>query len=88
MAGGSFRRPIFTVAWPTGELGGMGLEGAVRLGFRRELDLIDDPDEREAAYAAMVVPAYEHGKALNVAAHFEIDDVIDPADDGARPSMP
>ena len=84
MAGGSFRRPLFTVAWPTGELGGMGLEGAVRLGFRRELDLIDDPDEREAAYAAMVFRAYEHGKALNVAAHFEIDDVIDPALTRAR----
>ena len=55
MAGGSFRRPLFIVAWPTGELGGMGLEGAVRLGFRRELDLIEDPDEREAAFAAMVV---------------------------------
>ncbi len=84
MAGGSFRRPVFTVAWPTGELGGMGLEGAVRLGFRRELDLIDDPVEREAAFSAMVVRAYEHGKALNVAAHFEIDDVIDPALTRAR----
>ena len=79
MAGGSFRRPLFTVAWPTGELGGMGLEGAVRLGFRRELDLIDDPDERAAAFDAMVARAYEHGKALHVAEHFEIDDVIDPA---------
>ncbi len=84
MAGGSFRRPLFTVAWPTGELGGMGLEGAVRLGFRRELDLIDDPDEREAAFSAMVFRAYEHGKALNVAVHFEIDDVIDPALTRAR----
>ena len=56
MAGGSFRRPLFTVAWPTGELGGMGLEGAVRLGFRRELDAIEDPEEREAAFSAMVVP--------------------------------
>ncbi len=79
MAGGSFRRPLFTVAWPTGELGGMGLEGAVRLGFRRELDLIDDPGERAAAFDAMVSRAYEHGKALHVAEHFEIDDVIDPA---------
>jgi acetyl-CoA carboxylase carboxyltransferase component len=79
MAGGSFRQPIFTVAWPTGELGGMGLEGAVRLGFRRELEAIADPVAREEAYAAMVERAYEHGKALNVAAHFEIDDVIDPA---------
>jgi acetyl-CoA carboxylase carboxyltransferase component len=79
MAGGSFRSPIFTVAWPTGELGGMGLEGAVRLGFRRELEAIDDPDEREQAYRAMVARAYEHGSALNVASVFEIDDVIDPA---------
>jgi acetyl-CoA carboxylase carboxyltransferase component len=79
MAGGSFRRPLFTVAWPTGELGGMGLEGAVRLGFRRELDAIADPVAKEAAFAAMVERAYAHGKALNVAAHFEIDDVIDPA---------
>ncbi len=84
MAGGSFRRPIFTVAWPTGELGGMGLEGAVRLGFRRELDAISDESEREAAFKAMVERAYEHGKALNVAVHFEIDDVIDPADTRAR----
>ena len=79
MAGGSFRRPLFTVAWPTGELGGMGLEGAVRLGFRRELDRIADPDERAAAFDAMVARAYEHGKAVHVAEHFEIDDVIDPA---------
>jgi acetyl-CoA carboxylase carboxyltransferase component len=79
MAGGSFRRPLFTVAWPTGELGGMGLEGAVRLGFRRELDRIDDPDERATAFDAMVARAYEHGKAVHVAEHFEIDDVIDPA---------
>jgi acetyl-CoA carboxylase carboxyltransferase component len=84
MAGGSFRQPVFTVAWPTGELGGMGLEGAVRLGFRRELDAIDDPAAREAAYTSMVERAYEHGKALNVAAHFEIDDVIDPAHTRAR----
>jgi acetyl-CoA carboxylase carboxyltransferase component len=84
MAGGSFHQPVFTVAWPTGELGGMGLEGAVRLGFRRELDAISDPAERNAAFEAMVERAYQHGKALNVAAHFEIDDVIDPADTRAR----
>ena len=84
MAGGSVRRPLFTVAWPTGELGGMGLEGAVQLGFRRELDAITDPVAREAAFASMVARAYEHGKALNVAAHFEIDDVIDPAHTRAR----
>ena len=49
MAGGSFKAPLFTVAWPTGEFGGMGLEGAVRLGFRKELEAIEDPAEREAA---------------------------------------
>ncbi len=79
MTAGHFHRPLFTVAWPTAELGGMGLEGAVRLGFRRELDAIADREEREIAFSAMVERAYEHGKALNVAAHFEIDDVIDPA---------
>lgn len=63
-----------------GEFGGMGLEGAVRLGFRRELEAIADPEERAAAFDAMVDAAYEHGKALNMAAHLEIDDVIDPAE--------
>ncbi len=80
MAGGSFKAPLFCVAWPTGEVGGMGLEGAVRLGYRRELDAIDDPDERERTFQTMVEAAYQHGKALNSASHFEIDDVIDPAD--------
>jgi acetyl-CoA carboxylase carboxyltransferase component len=84
MAGGSFHVPLFTVAWPTGEFGGMGLEGAVRLGFRRELDAIEDPGEREAEFERMVARAYEHGKALNVATVFEIDDVIDPADSRRR----
>jgi acetyl-CoA carboxylase carboxyltransferase component len=80
MAGGSFKAPLFCVAWPTGEVGGMGLEGAVRLGFRNELAAIDDPDERERAFQGMVDAAYEHGKALSSASHFEIDDVIDPAE--------
>jgi acetyl-CoA carboxylase carboxyltransferase component len=80
MAGGSFRAPLFTIAWPTSEFGGMNLEGAVKLGFRRELDAIENPDERQAAYEAMVERAYEHGRGLNAASYFEIDDVIDPAD--------
>ncbi|MCP5431814.1 MAG: carbamoyl-phosphate synthase large subunit [Alphaproteobacteria bacterium] len=80
MAGGSFQMPFFTVSWPTGEFGGMGLEGAVRLGYRRELEAIDDPGEREAHFRAMVDRMYKHGKAVNMAAHLEIDDVIDPAD--------
>ncbi len=80
MAGGSFKAPLFCVAWPTGEFGGMNLEGAVRLGQRRELEAIPDPDEREREYEAMVERMYQHGKGLNAASHFEIDDVIDPAD--------
>ena len=80
MAGGSFKAPLFCVAWPTGEFGGMNLEGAVRLGQRRELEAIDDPEERERAYQAMVDRMYEHGKGVNMASYFEIDDVIDPAD--------
>jgi acetyl-CoA carboxylase carboxyltransferase component len=80
MAAGGFKAPLFTVAWPTAEFGGMGLEGAVRLGMRRELEAIDDPEDRERAYQAAVAAAYERGKGLNMAAYFEIDDVIDPAD--------
>jgi acetyl-CoA carboxylase carboxyltransferase component len=80
MAGGGFTSPLFTVAWPTSEFGGMGLEGAVRLGMRRELDAIEDPDERERVFATTVAAAYEHGRAVNMAAYGEIDDVIDPAD--------
>ena len=80
MAGGSFKAPLFCVSWPTGEFGGMGLEGAVRLGFRNELAAIADDAERERAFEEMVARMYEHGKALNTATYFEIDDVIDPAD--------
>jgi len=80
MAGGSFKAPIFTVTWPTGEFGGMGLEGAVKLGFRKELEAMTDPAERKALFDKMVAKAYEHGKGLNIASHFEIDDVIDPMD--------
>jgi acetyl-CoA carboxylase carboxyltransferase component len=77
MAGGSLKVPVATVAWPTGELGGMGLEGAVRLGYRRELAEAEDPD---ALFDELVTRSYERGKALSVATVHEIDDVIDPAD--------
>ena len=80
MAAGCFKSPLFTVAWPTGEFGGMGLEGAVRLGYRRELEAIEDDAERERVFEEMVARMYEHGKAINSASYFEIDDVIDPAD--------
>jgi len=79
MAGGFLRASILTVAWPTGEFGGMGLEGMVRLGYRKELDAITDPAERERRFAERVAQLYERGKALNVASVFEVDDVIDPA---------
>ncbi|GLY73810.1 hypothetical protein Airi01_020770 [Actinoallomurus iriomotensis] len=77
MAGGSLKVPVATVAWPTGELGGMGLEGAVRLGYRRELAAAEDPD---ALFDDLVARAYERGRALSAATVYEIDDVIDPAE--------
>ena len=78
MAGGSFKASLFTVAWPTGEFGGMGLEGAVKLGYRKELAAEEDPDKRKALFDEMVDRMYKHGKAVNTASTFEIDDVIDP----------
>jgi len=80
MVGGSFKTPLFMVTWPTGEFGGMGLEGAVKLGYRKELEAIEDPEARKAEYDKRVARMYERGKAVNMASHFEVDDVIDPAD--------
>ncbi len=80
MAGGSMHEPLLTVGWPTAELGPMGLEGAVRLGFRRELDAIEGPDEREQRVQDLTAAAHERARALNAATLFEIDDVIDPAE--------
>ncbi|HEU5084237.1 MAG TPA: carboxyl transferase domain-containing protein, partial [Acidimicrobiales bacterium] len=80
MAGGSFHAPIFVVGWPTSEFGGMGLEGAVKLGYRNELAAIEDPEERRRTFEEMVDRMYEVGKGTSMAAAFEIDDVIDPVD--------
>jgi acetyl-CoA carboxylase carboxyltransferase component len=80
MAGGSLHEPLLTVGWPTAELGPMGLEGAVRLGFRRELEAIADEAEREQRVQALTELAHERAKALNAATVFELDDVIDPAE--------
>ena len=80
MAGGSFKIPLFTVTWPTGEFGGMGLEGAVKLGYRKELEAIKDPKKRIETYEKMVADSYHRGRAVNMASHFELDDVIDPAE--------
>jgi acetyl-CoA carboxylase carboxyltransferase component len=80
MAGGSLHEPLLTVAWPSAELGPMGLEGAVRLGLRRELEAIADESEREERVRSLTAAAHEHAKALNAATLFELDDVIDPAE--------
>lgn len=80
MSGGSFKRSVATVAWPTGEFGGMGLEGAVKLAYRNDLAKIEDPVERRRKYEEMVAQMYERGKALSIATIFGVDDTIDPAD--------
>jgi acetyl-CoA carboxylase carboxyltransferase component len=79
MTAGGFDAPVFTVAWPTGEFGAMGLEGAVKLGFRKELEAAAPGAEREALYRDLVAQQYEKGQAINMAQHLEIDAVIDPA---------
>lgn len=84
MAGGGFHSNAMTVSWPTGEFGGMGLEGAVRLGYSKELAAIEDETERAELEAKLIARAYEHGSALNMASHVEIDDVIDPAETRQR----
>ncbi len=80
MAAGGFHAPEATVAWPTGEFGGMGLEGAVRLGYRKELEAVPAGPERDALFDRLVARQYEAGQAMNMAATLEIDAVIDPAD--------
>jgi acetyl/propionyl-CoA carboxylase alpha subunit/acetyl-CoA carboxylase carboxyltransferase component len=80
MAGGSFHSPAFIAAWPTGEFGGMGLEGAVKLGYRKELEAETDPVKQKALYDQLVARLYAAGKATSMAAALEIDAVIDPAD--------
>jgi acetyl/propionyl-CoA carboxylase alpha subunit/acetyl-CoA carboxylase carboxyltransferase component len=79
MAAGGFHAPVFTVGWPSSEFGGMGLEGAVRLGFRKELQAQSDPALRQALFDQLLAQYYERGKGVNMASMLEIDDVIDPA---------
>jgi acetyl-CoA carboxylase carboxyltransferase component len=79
-AGGHFKVPFFTVAWPTGELGGMGLEGGVRLAYKNEMEAIADPQERQAFFEERVASRYRKGKASYIASYFELDAVIDPAE--------
>ena len=80
MTAGSFHAPLFNVAWPTGEFGAMGLEGAVRLGYRKELEALAEGPERDALFAQLLAQQYAHGEAMHMASTLEIDAVIDPAD--------
>ncbi len=80
MCGGSFHDPVYTAAWPMGEIGAMGLEGSVRLGYRKELEAAPSDEEREALFDSLLARLYEIGKATEAASYLEIDAVIDPAD--------
>ena len=79
MTAGGFDAPVFTVAWPTGEFGAMGLEGAVRLGYRKELEAAPEGEARDALFKKLVAQQYANGEAINMAQTLEIDAVIDPA---------
>ncbi len=79
MTAGGFHSPLFTVAWPSGEFGAMGLEGAVKLGYRKELEALPEGPQREALYRQLVDQQYENGAAMRMAQTLEIDAVIDPA---------
>jgi len=80
MARGGFHESFFTAAWPTGEFGAMGIEGAIKAGFKKELEAVADPQAREKLYQQLVSELYKRGKAINIASYLEIDSVIDPAD--------
>ena len=84
MAGGSFHTSYLSLAWPSAEMGGMGLEGAIKLGYKKELEAIVDFDQREERYQALLAEAYERGKAINAAETLEFDEVIDPVDTRKR----
>jgi acetyl-CoA carboxylase carboxyltransferase component len=80
MAGGHFHAPVFTASWPSGEFGGMNLEGAVRIGMRKQLEAIEDPAAREEMARALIAEAHARGRAINMASLLELDAVIDPAE--------
>ena len=79
LLGGSTMKPHYMLSWPSGEFGGMGLEGAVKLGFSKELAALDDPIARQALFEKLVAKQYANGQATEVASVLEIDAVIDPA---------
>jgi acetyl-CoA carboxylase carboxyltransferase component len=84
MTGGSMHAPALNVAWPSAEFGAMGVEGAVKLAMRRELEAIEDDAERDQRVRDLVAAVRAQSTALNMASYFEIDDVIDPAETRAK----
>jgi hypothetical protein len=78
LVGGSLHNPVYTAAWPTGEFGGMGIEGAVKLGYKKELESLEDLNERKELFNKLVAKMYEVGQAIEAASFLEIDAVIDP----------
>lgn len=80
LAGGSFEAPTIAASWPQGEFGGMGLEGAVKLGYRKELDALPEGPERQALFESLLAKLYDQGRATEAASFLELDMVIDPAD--------
>ena len=79
MTGGSFLDPIYTASWPNGEFGGMGLEGYVKLGFKKELEAEENEEKKQALYDKLLAKMYEVGRATEAASYLEMDAVIDPA---------
>lgn len=79
LLGGNTSEPSYTIAWPTGEFGAMGLEGAVKLGFKKELSAEQDPVARKVLYEKLLAEQYQKGQAQEVASVLEIDAVIEPA---------
>ncbi|HVR50142.1 MAG TPA: carboxyl transferase domain-containing protein [Pseudorhodoferax sp.] len=78
MTAGGFDAPVFTVSWPTGEFGPMGLEGGVMLGYRKELEATAPGAERDALFSQLLAQEYAKGEAIRSAQGLEIDAVIDP----------
>lgn len=72
--------PAVLLAWPTAEYGGMGLEGAVSILHKRELEAMGDLAERALRHRALTDALKAEHTAIETAAKFVYDNVIDPAD--------
>ncbi|MFT5543215.1 MAG: acetyl-CoA carboxylase carboxyltransferase component [Glaciecola sp.] len=80
MLSGSTSSPTYMLSWPQGEFGAMGLEGAIKLGFKKELESQTDPKKRQALFDKLLAQQYDKGRALEVASVLEIDAVIEPCE--------